>query len=466
MQIAFSQLRSHPLVCLGWGCLVAALSCDSGLDDPQAAPLPALATSAPAGELISGVPPSVATPHGSYDPASGHFVVHEWGTFTSVVATDGTVLPGLHHEEEDLPGFVADRWAKEMVLPTGVHAKLETPVTYFYSPTARTVNVKVSFPRGIFTQWFPDVKKTLPPLLPWSTSGQGPVAPGLGDMFHDGLLDWGRIEILPPGNSSTLAGPLGDTSWHFARNTASNTIRANVAGRTYDEKFLFYRGLGNLHLPVTLTVNPKCGNVITTNSEKRSDIKGLFLINVAEKGAAFTRLPSLAPGARELQTSPPSNLLPFSQYVAELKIALTAALIDDGLYTDEAHAMVDTWERSYFLTPGVRMLYLLPRVLSDEILPLDITPTPDQIVRTMVIRVELLTREQERLVVQALVRLAATDVALRAAGRSYVLSLGRFAEPHLTRALQLSPSKEATVAGETLLVEIQQRKRWAPLAVQ
>src|SRR5690349_5121420 len=40
----------------------------------------------------------------------GHgFIVHEWGTNTIVVGSDGSLQRGLHHEEEDLPGFVYDR---------------------------------------------------------------------------------------------------------------------------------------------------------------------------------------------------------------------------------------------------------------------------------------------------------------------------------------------------------------------
>src|SRR5262245_18892936 len=31
------------------------------------------------------------------------FVVHEWGTDTIVVGSDGSMQRGLHHEEEDLP---------------------------------------------------------------------------------------------------------------------------------------------------------------------------------------------------------------------------------------------------------------------------------------------------------------------------------------------------------------------------
>ncbi len=35
--------------------------------------------------------------------------MHEWGTDTVVVGSDGSLQRGLHHEEEDLPAFVYDR---------------------------------------------------------------------------------------------------------------------------------------------------------------------------------------------------------------------------------------------------------------------------------------------------------------------------------------------------------------------
>src|SRR3954469_14232654 len=92
----------------------------------------------------------------AWSPGQG-FVVHEWGTLTSVMASDGSLLPGLHHEEEDLPGFVADRMAQARETPSVVQ-KMETPVTYFYSAERRTVSAAVDFPRGVFTQWFPYVK--------------------------------------------------------------------------------------------------------------------------------------------------------------------------------------------------------------------------------------------------------------------------------------------------------------------
>src|SRR5438132_8735097 len=101
-----------------------------------------------------GAPAQTAPSSLRYSPGRDGFVVHEWGTLTSVVGSDGVLLPGLHHEEEDLPPFVADRMKQMKVTPSVVQ-KMETPVTYFYSPSPRQVQVKVRFPDGIFTQWYP-----------------------------------------------------------------------------------------------------------------------------------------------------------------------------------------------------------------------------------------------------------------------------------------------------------------------
>ena len=38
-------------------------------------------------------------------PAKAPFLVHEWGTFTSVQGADGVGLEGLAHEEQALPDF-------------------------------------------------------------------------------------------------------------------------------------------------------------------------------------------------------------------------------------------------------------------------------------------------------------------------------------------------------------------------
>src|SRR6185436_20945054 len=79
-----------------------------------------------------------------------------------------------------------------------------------------------------------------------------------------------------------------------------------------------------------------------------------------------------------------------------LAAAVTAALDETGLFHDEAVAMVNTWKRQWFRTPGVRVLYLMPQALTDAAIPLTITPPPEEVRRVMMIRVEVITPELEQ----------------------------------------------------------------------
>src|SRR4051812_19307956 len=93
---------------------------------------------------------------------ASEFVVHEWGTFTSVMTATGQMLAGLGLEGESLPAFVHSfpgfpPFNKGLSLPVrGATVKMETPVLYFYSATPRTVGVKVGFEGGAISQWYPD----------------------------------------------------------------------------------------------------------------------------------------------------------------------------------------------------------------------------------------------------------------------------------------------------------------------
>src|SRR5439155_141149 len=74
--------------------------------------------------------------------------------------------------------------------------------------------------------------------------------------------------------------------------------------------------------------------------------------------------------------------------------------------TTAARAMVKPWEDSWFREAGTatRLLYTIPRPATDALLPLAITPTPDELVRVMVGRVDIITREQEAKIATLLTR--------------------------------------------------------------
>src|SRR5436309_9816405 len=83
-------------------------------------------------------------------------VIHEWGTFLAMNGSDGVTLDGMYHEEHALPGFVHARSRDAWRLPE-VRLKGETPVIYFYTDRPQKVTAKDRFPRGLWTQWYPQV---------------------------------------------------------------------------------------------------------------------------------------------------------------------------------------------------------------------------------------------------------------------------------------------------------------------
>jgi hypothetical protein len=398
------------------------------------------------------IPPA---PTSAAYPGSG-FIVHEWGTDTIVVGSDGSVQRGLHHEEEDLPAFVYDRLkAGSLADSTSVEVKMETPVTYFYSDAPRTVNVSVGFPQGVFTQWYPASLSFFPPIagahsklgvvdardpvLDLSFPFDSAMCATKYSAIADGVLDWGAVDVLGRDASPTVPeASLDQFTWSYARAVAANPVRiAGVPGATTEdqnEKFLFYRGLGNFQLPVTATA-PDAGHVSLQNVYGEA-IGRVFVMNVgADAGAFDVHAEGIGAGAK-LETSVPSaDGLAIDDFADALAGEVTTALDATGLYHDEALAMVSTWRRQWFKTPGVRLLYLVPQAWTDASIPLTVTPAPDATVRVMMIRVEVLTPDMESEDTGYAAMLA--DPTTAGAADAHFTALGRFAEPRLRRALAL-----------------------------
>src|SRR5262249_42187179 len=113
--------------------------------------------------------------------------------------------------------------------------------------------------------------------------------------------------------------------------------------------------------------------------------------------------------------------------------------------------MVNNWEKSYFRTEGLRLLYMIPRPAVDAALPIRISPSPSQLVRVMVGRVEVLTHEKERELEQAGVNLDAKRPKGQKAARATLARLGRFQEPALRRIAALSGDAKIRSRAEALI---------------
>jgi hypothetical protein len=126
--------------------------------------------------------------------------------------------------------------------------------------------------------------------------------------------------------------------------------------------------------------------------------------------------------------------------VAELGRELEGMLVAQGLYQDEAHAMVETWRSSWF-EEGSRLLYLVPTEFVNAVLPLSVRPAPAQTARVFVGRLELVTPSTEM----------AVERALATHDDTMLGKYGRFLEPILeTMMKKVSPTKRARQIQEAL----------------
>jgi hypothetical protein len=390
------------------------------------------------------------------------FVVHEWGTFVAMEGSDGLTLEGLHHDEDDLPPFVHSR-SRDQLRLRATSSKLETPVIYFYPSGLKRpqyVNVRVDFPEGIITQWYPQAFLSSPRLL------QGDALPPL----KGGYMEWG-VQLTPdtserptrPAVTSLVPRTDPNHHWNFARQTRAALLTSDTwdwaTGKSVKEreKFIFYRGLGRFVPP--LRVQTAAEGRLTLANTGQEPLQHLFVLRVRGGQGVFQYVPSLSAGAENRLQIGMSGAAPVDEFVGKIGRALAERLVEQGLFVDEAQAMVNTWSRSYFRTEGIRVLYLVPRAQIDRTLPLKITAQlgnggtmPVQIERVFVGRVECMTPEQEQRIEGWLRDLASADADRAAAARAGLLALGRFAEPHLRRAVQNSSDPAVRAQAQALLL--------------
>jgi hypothetical protein len=341
--------------------------------------------------------------------------VHEWGTFTSLQDPHGTQVDWVPGWSPDLPSFVIQRSVLAPKVSTLARQRLETPVIYFHTTVPLTVTVTVRFPAGLVTELYPPASR-----LAAADSLLRPL-PGGDEVSWDGL------RLLPDeaglARVSSLPGPdpEGPPSHYFAARAAD---AATVEAGGLAERFLFYRGVGHFDAPLHAITTS--GGRLTLANRGDAALGPGALLEVEGSRGRWQAVAPLAPGQVDA-VSPKGPWLDGDALVADLGRHLEGLLVTDGLFPDEAAAMVATWSASWLREPGLRVLYLLPHAWTDATLPLTITPRPERQQRVMVARAELVTPET----------LAEVRRLLAAAPGSADLSrFGRFARPLAAMAQQ------------------------------
>jgi hypothetical protein len=319
-------------------------------------------------------------------------VVHEWGTFTSFQDAEGRTIAGINVDDEPVPSFVhrlkdlpifttrslPSLWSQGAPsCHTDVTLRLETPVLYFYPSSAfaqQSFDVQAKFTGGWLTEFFPMAKSD---------------APGFPNELRattQGSLNWSGLRLSS--NEQQWMPTTNERVWLTPRNVRASLVTDTAHQEA--EKYVFYRGVGHIDAPL---VTRKRGSALE--------------IQVREGQSGFEHLPTLwlvdvGPDARVTYTSirnDRSSKLATALPVAssgtldQLRRELMTALTAEGLYPDEAQAMLDTWQLSYFQSEGRRLFFIVPRAWTDAHLPLSISASAD-ITRVMVGRIELVSPHQ------------------------------------------------------------------------
>jgi len=256
----------------------------------------------------------------------------------------------------------------------GLHGtiRMETPVLYFYCPRDLTVSAKVSFSKGLITEWYPHADRVQPGGVVNDTS--------LSRLSADGSIAWNHVTVSP-----NLAGEfpsdVRSNRYYAARETGSSPLRVQTSAGEQREKFLFYRGVSASPLPISARLTADGKLVVESLSEQEIPNAILFERRGERVGYRLT-------GALTDATTVDPPVLNGS--VESLYGDLEEILVGQGLYRDEAHAMVETWKDSWF-EEGSRLIYIVPSGFIDKVLPLTIDPVPAQIVRVFVGRLEIVT---------------------------------------------------------------------------
>jgi hypothetical protein len=278
--------------------------------------------------------------------------------------------------------------------------------------------VKVTFPHGLITEWYPRAEYEV--RQPNRADGSAPKLPanlnGIDMSLRTltGGIEWRNIRVQPH-TTHTLPHESASSRYYAARETDAAPI--TVDGQ--HEKFLFYRGVGRFPVPLSVRVS----NDGTARVENRGDATVPVVIYFENRGGRLGyRKADFVKGTVTLD--PPRLLDSFSQ----LRHDLETALIGQGLFPKEASAMVETWKDSWF-EEGARLIYIVPARSIDAILPLEITPRPSQTARVFVGRIELVTPET----------VLSVERAISNNDRVTLDRYGRFLDPILKRIESGSP---------------------------
>ena len=357
-----------------------------------------------------------------------------------------------------------------------VTMRLETPVLYVHGNADELqpwrLNVSVDFLGGRLSEFYPWAKVTAnesgEKILQMSKNSRGTLE--WLSLIMSKKADLPRTDLgvwLAPRNVDALDLTVSQKVQPNPDPDSPNNDKALLHETDpRSERYLFYRGVGSMQdiLKTRMIYNPDAAKDVTESrlndctlsvsvakseltsavldqsANRTCKIAALWLVNVREDGSmAWKAVPGFSFGKKDVAPAIADEVkdttvlsdrsTPFCQvttrfadsdYAVErgdaLRVDMRDALIRDGLNTDEADAMLATWDAAYFKSSGLRLFYITPKEWADVVLPLRISLVRDtdvleggaakasssrrisrvtDISRSMIARIELVTPEMK-----------------------------------------------------------------------
>ena len=325
-----------------------------------------------------------------------NLIAHEWGTFTTLHRPNGSQLPWYQRvpgrnfgdtNVSSLPDFVkggqAGIFRKVMMKAT---ARMETPVIYFYADEPMKVDINPVYSQGFITEFYP----------------------GSSEFF----APWKQIDVIPmtePGAvkqaENLLVDPkLPESHYYEARAVPEACLVRQVQPVDKEgkqapdqfEKFIFYRGAGSFDSGLYPSLNAE-KKLSVSYYQREFALQHAWVLKSDADALRWEKMPAMPTYDTKAKHKPPQfDLSTLNSHASReasvegLKKSMVGALIDSGLSRAEAEAMIATWDDQWYEEPGQRVFSIVPQGLIDQVLPLTISPKPQETVRVFVHRAEVL----------------------------------------------------------------------------
>ncbi len=402
-------------------------------------------------------------------------VIHEWGVFTSF--NNGKDVEA-HHKREwaCLPSFFYRQFPQERL--RWVPAGWDKPVVYFYAKeTPLELRVNVKFADGLPVVWWPAVVDPL-------NRGQSPDSVESPTPRPYRYLDW-RLWVGPivQNRDEWTGDPDPQQPWKKVNDfelppdcwlrdaRLPDASHLTAVGNPVDlpkpvapwdvnrletERFLFYDGL--VPTPDYLRCEKVDPTSVTLRNRAKFDLRHLFVVDRRTPGKfAFARLD----GKEDVFPPGATLTLPLCEIPKERLQAgiqqVKQAILDAGLFSPEADALLKIWRDGLFETEGLTVFHILPQEEYDRMLPLTITPKPEG----KPVRVGIALHPHMEIEPPLVARIAALlhdlddpAFAKRAAASKALVEMGPFAATVLRGELSQNPSLEMRHRIEEIVKQI------------